>query len=103
MITTLLLFILVLGLLVFVHEFGHFITAKKMGVKVEEFGFGFPPRMIGFYRNYEGKFKFVFRKMSYRTDRTVYSLNWIPLGGFVKIKGEEGGHRGEPEDRKSVV
>jgi regulator of sigma E protease len=97
MITTLLLFILVLGLLVFVHEFGHFITAKKMGVKVEEFGFGFPPRMIGFYRNYEGKFKFVFRKMSYRTDRTVYSLNWIPLGGFVKIKGEEGGHRGEPD------
>ncbi|MBI4592331.1 RIP metalloprotease RseP [Candidatus Uhrbacteria bacterium] len=72
---TLLLFILVLSLLVFVHEFGHFIVAKKMGMKVEEFGFGFPPRLWGVRRG-----------------ETVYSINWIPLGGFVKIKGESGEH-----------
>ena len=44
---TLLLFIIVLSLLVFVHELGHFVMAKRMGMKVEEFGFGFPPRLWG--------------------------------------------------------
>ena len=97
MLTTLVLFIVVLGLLVFVHEFGHFITAKKMGVKVEEFGFGFPPRMLGVYKNHEGKTKIVFKKTPDRAGRTIYSLNWIPLGGFVKIKGEEGEHRNESD------
>jgi len=80
MLTTLIVFILILGLLVFVHEFGHFITAKKMGVRVEEFGFGFPPRIFGLKRG-----------------ETIYSLNWIPLGGFVKIKGEQGEYK-EDED-----
>ena len=47
---TLLLFIIVLSLLVFVHELGHFVMAKRMGMKVEEFGFGFPPRLWGFKR-----------------------------------------------------
>lgn len=75
---TLLLFILVLSLLVFVHEFGHFVMAKRMGMKVEEFGFGFPPRFWGVKRG-----------------DTVYSVNWIPLGGFVKIKGESGEHAHE--------
>ncbi len=75
---TLLLFILVLSLLVFVHEFGHFIVAKRMGMKVEEFGFGFPPRLWGVQRG-----------------ETMYSINWIPLGGFVKIKGESGEHAGD--------
>ncbi|MEK7620321.1 MAG: RIP metalloprotease RseP [Patescibacteria group bacterium] len=70
---TLLLFIIVLSLLVFVHELGHFVMAKRMGMKVEEFGFGFPPRLWGVKRG-----------------ETVYSINWIPLGGFVKIKGESG-------------
>jgi len=56
---------------VFVHEFGHFITAKKSGVNVEEFGFGFPPRIFGIKKG-----------------ETLYSINWIPLGGFVKILGE---------------
>lgn len=68
---TLLIFLVVLSVLVFVHEFGHFITAKKLGVRVDEFGFGFPPRAF-----------------SVKRGGTVYSLNWIPLGGFVKIKGE---------------
>nr|MBD3359294.1 RIP metalloprotease RseP [Candidatus Buchananbacteria bacterium] len=81
MLTTVLIFIIILGLLVFVHEFGHFITAKKMGMKVEEFGFGFPPRAW----SKKGK------------DGVVYSVNWIPLGGFVKIKGEEGGNREDPD------
>ncbi len=81
MFLTVLIFIIVLGLLVFVHEFGHFITAKKMGMKVEEFGFGFPPRIW----SKEGK------------DGVTYSVNWIPLGGFVKIKGEDGENRGDPD------
>lgn len=70
---TLFLFIIVLSLLVFVHELGHFVMAKRMGMKVEEFGFGFPPRLWGIKRG-----------------ETIYSINWIPLGGFVKIKGESG-------------
>lgn len=66
-----LLVILIFGFLVFVHEFGHFITAKRAGVEVEEFGFGFPPRAIG-----------------KKVGDTIYSINWLPLGGFVKMKGE---------------
>lgn len=71
---TIVVFIFILGLLVFVHELGHFVIAKRAGMKVEEFGFGFPPRMFGFKRG-----------------ETVYSVNWIPLGGFVRILGEDGG------------
>lgn len=76
MVTTVVIFIVILGVLIFVHEFGHFILSKYLGVKVEEFGFGFPPRMLRIKRS-----------------DTVYSLNWIPLGGFVKIKGESGNAR----------
>ena len=77
MLSTIIIFVLVLGLLVFVHELGHFVTAKKMGVRVDEFGFGFPPRIFGIKKG-----------------GTLYSINWIPLGGFVKIKGETGEDRG---------
>ena len=69
---TIIAFIFILGLLVFVHELGHFIAAKRSGMKVEEFGFGFPPRMFGIKRG-----------------ETTYTVNWIPLGGFVKILGED--------------
>ena len=62
----------VLGFLIFIHELGHFATAKWFGIKVTEFGFGFPPRMFG---------------VRYRD--TIYSINWIPLGGFVRMVGEE--------------
>ena len=62
----------VLGFIVFVHELGHFATARAFGIKVTEFGFGFPPRMFG---------------VRYRD--TLYSLNWIPIGGFVRMVGEE--------------
>src|SRR5690348_16956291 len=77
---TILVFIIVLGLLVFVHELGHFIMAKRAGMKVEEFGFGFPPRIFGIRRG-----------------ETIYSINWIPLGGFVKILGEDGTDSADPE------
>ncbi len=70
---TLIIFLAVLSLLVFVHEFGHFIAARRLGVSVEEFGFGFPPRLFGWKRG-----------------ETTYSVNWIPLGGFVRLKGESG-------------
>ncbi len=80
MILTIVIFVAVLSLLVFVHEFGHFITAKKAGIRVDEFGFGFPPRAFGIKRG-----------------QTIYSINWIPLGGFVRIKGEAGEHRGDKD------
>jgi len=67
-----LIFFLLLSILILVHEIGHFIAAKRMGVKVEEFGIGFPPRILWI------KYK-----------ETIYSLNVIPLGGFVKLYGEE--------------
>lgn len=63
--------ILFIGLIL-VHEWGHFIMARRNGVEVEEFGLGFPPRA----------------KILKKRKGTVYSLNWLPLGGFVKLKGE---------------
>lgn len=110
---TILLFILILGILVVAHEFGHFITARKSGMKVFEFGFGFPPRVGGFYRDPETK-KFVWiwgngnKKEQTEEQKstlantvgggerveeypsTLWSINLLPLGGFVKIKGENG-------------
>src|SRR5271170_1528404 len=70
------LFLLVLSLfliicLVVVHEFGHFIVARRNGVEVEEFGIGFPPR--AWHKKMKSGFDF--------------SLNWTPLGGFVRLKG----------------
>lgn len=72
MLLTIISFILVLTVLVLVHELGHFLTAKWLKVKVEEFGFGFPPRAWG-------------KKIG----ETIYSLNWLPIGGFVKLYGED--------------
>ena len=92
--TTFIIFIAVLGLLVLVHELGHFVVAKRNGVPSEEFGFGFPPRLVGTYKDIEGKRRWAFgnqeigEKLKNR-DETVYSLNLIPLGGFVKIRGED--------------
>jgi len=88
MITTILIFIVVLAILVFVHEFGHFIVARKSGMKVDEFGFGFPPRIAGIQK-IDGKLKMVWgHKAPLNPEQTVYSINLIPLGGFVKIVGE---------------
>lgn len=73
---TLLLFILILSILVFVHEFGHFWAAKKAGIKVEEFGFGLPPRI-----------------WSKKVRGTIYSINALPIGGFVRLYGEDGSEK----------
>lgn len=108
---TLLIFIIILGLLVLVHEWGHFIVAKKSGMRVYEFGFGFPPRLGGVYRDpATKKWKWVFGRGKSGLNETVggaaridefpdtlYSFNWLPLGGFVKIKGESGEAESEPD------
>lgn len=110
---TLIIFILILGLLVLVHEFGHFVTARKSGMKVYEFGFGFPPRAFGVYKDPEtGKFVWVWgkgksslkktvsgteNKEDFGFPSTIYSFNWLPLGGFVRIKGENGEDANEPD------
>ncbi|MFN8639422.1 MAG: RIP metalloprotease RseP [Dehalococcoidia bacterium] len=71
-VTSALLFITILVSLVLAHEFGHFLTAKAFGVKVLEFGVGFPPRIFG-----------------RRFGETEYTVNWLPIGGFVRLLGEE--------------
>lgn len=71
----LLIFILILGLLIFFHEMGHFLAARAVGIEVEEFGLGFPPRALKLF-TWKG---------------TIFSINWIPFGGFCRIKGETDG------------
>jgi|WetSurMetagenome_2_1015567.scaffolds.fasta_scaffold10148_3 regulator of sigma E protease len=133
MLLTLIVFVIVLSVLIFVHEAGHFWAARIMGVKVEEFGFGLPPRLLGALKfrgelikpiveeekievseNMFGEKKVheeideivAVKKIKFwkffwgdhlpdaeegmKADDTVYSLNWLPLGGFCKIKGENG-------------
>lgn len=100
---TIIVFLLVLSVLVLVHELGHFVSAKIFKIRVDEFGLGFPPRAIGWYRNVFGKWTNVkgaksFEELSESENEslrpkkgsTIYSLNSLPLGGFVKIKGENG-------------
>jgi len=90
-VATIIIFILILGVLIFVHEMGHFLAAVRNGIKADEFGFGFPPRIFGLFKDEKsGKHKFVLGNREVKSKNTVYSLNWIPLGGFVKIKGENG-------------
>lgn len=69
---TIIIFVLTLLVLVVIHEFGHFIMAKRFNIKVLEFGFGIPPRAWG-------------KKIG----ETIYSLNWLPIGGFVRLLGED--------------
>ena len=76
---SIILFLIVLAVLILSHELGHFIAAKKSGVRVDEFGFGFPPKIAKFKKG-----------------ETTYSLNLIPFGGFVKIHGEEGQEADDP-------
>lgn len=101
---TILLFIVILGILVVVHEWGHYYTAKKFGIKVHEFGFGYPPRAFGWYRDPKSKkLVWIWGKGKSSLKETVsgneqnaefpgmlWSINWLPLGGFVRIKGENG-------------
>jgi regulator of sigma E protease len=84
-------FIPILSVMMFVHEFGHFITARMSGITVLEFGFGLPPRLWGFKRN-----------------GVIYSINWIPFGAFVKMLGEEdptapGSFASKPRGIRAIV
>lgn len=72
MLISLLVFLVILSVIVLIHEAGHFFVAKYFGIKVEEFGFGFPPKAFSIKRG-----------------ETVYSINWLPIGGFVKLYGED--------------
>jgi regulator of sigma E protease len=82
------IFIIILLVLVLVHEAGHFFTAKKFGIRVDEFGFGFPPKLFGIKKG-----------------ETEYTFNLLPLGGFVKIFGEspdEESMEGPDKDRSFI-
>ena len=81
MVVTIIIGLVVLSVILISHELGHFITAKATGVRVEEFGLGFPPRLISFKRG-----------------ETRYSLNAVPFGGFNKLTGEE-----DPKDPRSLA
>ena len=76
----LVLFIVILGGLVLVHEIGHFVTARLLGVRVLEFGIGFPPRA----------------KVLRSKGETLWTLNWLPIGGFVRMDGEDGDGADDP-------
>ncbi len=82
---TALIFIIVLAVLVFVHELGHFLAAKMSGIRVDEFALGFPPKLF-----------------SKKIGETTYSLNMIPFGGFVKIHGENGESDDDKKDPNYV-
>lgn len=69
---SIILFLVILALLIISHEFGHFIVAKKSGIRVDEFAIGFPPKLF-----------------SWRRGETLYSINLLPFGGYVKIFGED--------------
>lgn len=86
MIITVLVFLLILSVLVIIHEAGHFFVAKKFGIKVEEFGFGFPPRLF-----------------AKKIGETIYSINWLPIGGFVKLYGEDEAGGGKIRISKSEI
>ena len=73
MISTIVSFILVLGILIFFHELGHYLVARRSGIVVEEFGMGYPPRAVKLF-TFQG---------------TDFTLNWIPFGGFARMKGED--------------
>lgn len=124
---TAIIFVLVLGILIFVHELGHFMTARKLGIGVEEFGFGYPPRIFGILVNKKRKQSLAkeqadadsnktnqknFKRWKFfwgskiksedldrvNNDPVIYSLNLLPLGGFVKILGENGDQNTNPEN-----
>jgi regulator of sigma E protease len=84
-IITVVLFILILGGLVVIHEIGHFVVARLAKVRVLEFGIGFPPRA----------------KVMRSKGETLYTLNWLPIGGFVKLEGEDGNDADDPRSFSS--
>ena len=106
---TILIFVIVLGVLIFVHELGHFMTARKLNIDVEEFGFGYPPRLIGLEvtkkentdtKKIKKQYRWFFGNKTKVQDpqnpAMIYSFNLLPLGGFVKITGESGDAQDNP-------
>ncbi len=83
---TIVLFIVIFSVLILIHELGHFTAAKRAGVKVEEFGFGLPPRMFGVKKG-----------------ETIYSFNWIPFGGFVRMLGEDSSTKESMTSKRSFA
>lgn len=79
-IVAIVLFVVVLGGIVLIHELGHYLTAKAFNVRVLEFGFGFPPRA----------------KVLRSRGETLWTLNWLPIGGFVRMEGEDGDAAEDP-------
>jgi regulator of sigma E protease len=89
---TIISFFVTLSLLVLVHEFGHFVVAKRSGIKVEEFGLGYPPRVLTLWKHGD----------------TAYTINAIPFGGFVRMPGEDdpevlGGFAAKPKRIRLAV
>ena len=82
---TILLFFVILGSLVLIHELGHFVAARIARVRVLEFGVGFPPRA----------------RVLRNRGETIYTLNWLPIGGFVKLEGEDGDEEDDPHSFSS--
>lgn len=89
--------LIILMLLVIAHEFGHFIMARRSGVKVNEFGIGFPPRAIAWVRNPEWKkgkkgvkkwLRLPKEDWGKSQDTLIFSINWLPIGGFCAMDGE---------------
>jgi regulator of sigma E protease len=122
---TIVVFLLLLGVLVLVHELGHFLTARAAGVRVLEFGIGFPPRSrilregqayaedeewdrrtreetIAYLRAHDpdGLEAFLDQEPE-RTKGTLYTLNWLPIGGFVRLGGEDGDDSRNPRSFSS--
>lgn len=83
---TIIAFVVIFSILILVHELGHFTMAKRAGIKVEEFGFGLPPRIWG-----------------KKKGETVYSINWIPFGGFVRMLGEDSRDISMAKDKRSFA
>ncbi|MBI2980771.1 MAG: RIP metalloprotease RseP [Deltaproteobacteria bacterium] len=82
---TIISFLFALGVLIFIHEFGHFLVAKRKKIGVEKFSLGFGPKLIGFQRG-----------------ETTYMLSLLPFGGYVKLRGEEAGSA-DPNDPSSYA
>ncbi len=91
---SILIFLIILMVVVFIHELGHFIAARKNGVLVEEFGLGMPPRMFG-VQKVDGKWQ-VTKGNAAPLDptQTLFSFNWLPIGGFVRLYGDGAGGEG---------
>src|SRR3990167_11123108 len=81
MLLTIIAFLIILSVLVVVHEFGHFVSAKYFGVRVLEFGIGFPPRASLLHTSKDG---------------VKWTLNWLPIGGFVDFKVHDGESKDYP-------